>query len=360
MPQKKALITGGCGFVGRHLLARLARDDFEQIWIIDNLSTGKDPGTWEKPVVQRHGPGPNPDTGIFHLEGSDTPIHFIKADFLAIALAELGMTPSIGVPKLPPFDEIYHLASVVGGRQVIDNDPLAVGIDLGIDSTFFLWAAKVNRPERILYASSSAAYPISLQEMGSKIALREEMIDFAGNLGKPDYTYGWSKLTGEYLGRIAVDKYKLKVGVVRPFSGYGEDQEPVYPFPAIALRVAARQAPVRVWGSGLQGRDFVHIDDACEACVRTCRLVSDASGVNIGSGKLTTFIELARRMVEIEGYAADVVGQKDMPVGVGARFCDPTHMKKVLNWEPTISLDDGIARALAFAKRRLAMGIKPE
>ena len=356
MARKRVLITGGCGFVGRHLLARLSQEDIESIWIVDNLSTGKPPSTWEQPLAHRF----HPSDGTFELEGSATPIKFIQADFLAIALAELGMTPQIGLPKLPQFDEVYHLASVVGGRQVIDNDPLAVGIDLGIDSAFFLWAAKVNRPHRILYASSSAAYPVSLQEMGAKIALREDMIDFGSNLGKPDYTYGWSKLTGEYLARIAVAKYHLNVGVVRPFSGYGEDQEPVYPFPAIALRVAARQSPVRVWGSGLQGRDFVHIDDACEACVRTCRLVSDGSAVNIGSGNLVTFIELARRMVEIEGYSAEVIGQLGQPVGVGVRFCDPTHMLKSLQWKPRISLDDGIARALAFARKRLAMGMVPE
>jgi nucleoside-diphosphate-sugar epimerase len=115
-----------------------------------------------------------------------------------------------------------------------------------------------------------------------------------------------------------------------------------------------------VWGSGLQGRDFVHIDDACEACVRTCRLVSDGSAVNIGSGNLVTFIELARRMVEIEGYSAEVIGQLGQPVGVGVRFCDPTHMLKSLQWKPRISLDDGIARALAFARKRLAMGMVPE
>ncbi len=192
------------------------------------------------------------------------------------------------------------------------------------------------------------------------MALAEPMIDFGDILGKPDYTYGWSKLTGEYLGRIAVAKYGMKVGVVRPFSGYGEDQEPVYPFPAIALRVAARRNPVVVWGSGLQSRDFVHIDDAVEACVRACRRISDGSAVNIGHGKPVTFLDLARRMVEIEGYEAEVRGRIDRPVGVAARYCDPARMREVLAWSPSISLDDGIRRGLEFARRRLAAGVQPE
>ena len=109
MARKRVLITGGCGFVGRHLLARLSQEDIESIWIVDNLSTGKPPSTWEQPLAHRF----HPSDGTFELEGSATPIKFIQADFLAIALAELGMTPQIGLPKLPQFDEVYHLASVV-------------------------------------------------------------------------------------------------------------------------------------------------------------------------------------------------------------------------------------------------------
>jgi nucleoside-diphosphate-sugar epimerase len=147
---------------------------------------------------------------------------------------------------------------------------------------------------------------------------------------------------------------------VRPFSGYGEDQEPVYPFPAIALRVAARLNPVVVWGSGNQARDFVHIDDACEACVRACRMISDATAVNIGWGKPATMRALAERMIEIEGYQAPVVGKDNRPVGVATRFCDPAFMQSALKWQPQITLDEGIRRALSYAKKRLRDGVKPE
>lgn len=355
---KNILITGGCGFVGRHLVARLAPEADTSIWVIDNLSTGKHPRDWEVPALSLI--GESRGVATYGVEGSEKSIKCIVADFAAVAQAELGIVPAIGIEKLPHFDEAYHLASVVGGRNVIDNDPLAVGIDLSIDAVFYLWAAKVARPDRILYASSSAAYPIDLQEGGKGIALKEEYISFDARLGLPDYTYGWSKLTGEYLGRIAVEKYRLKVGVVRPFSGYGEDQDLVYPFPAIALRVAARERPVRVWGSGLQGRDFVHIDDACEACVRACRNIADGSAVNIGWGDLINFRQLAGRMIELENYEATVEGTQNKPVGVAERFCDPTLMRERLGWTPTITLDDGIRRGLAYAHRRLERGLRPE
>lgn len=360
--KKRVLITGGCGFVGRHLVHLLAREPDVELWIVDNLSTGKHPDDWEVPKLTERSDTQSVGNGILHYDVGNTgnSAKVILADFAAVAQAELGIVPNLGLDKLPPFDEVYHLASVVGGRNVIDNDPLAVGIDLSIDAVFFLWAAKVARPQRILYASSSAAYPIDLQTEGKGIPLKEEFISFGGRLGLPDYTYGWSKLTGEYLSRIAVEKYGLSVGIVRPFSGYGEDQDPVYPFPAIALRVAAHQNPVKVWGSGLQGRDFVHIDDACEVCVLVCRGVHDASAVNIGSGLLTTFRELAARMVELEGYKAEVTGLPGKPVGVAERYCDTSLLWSRFQWKPRISLDQGIRRSLDYAKLRLERGIPPE
>jgi len=359
MSQRRFLVTGGCGFVGRHLIARLVQDAPDEIWVVDDLSTGSHPSRWERPLVEQI-EVTRPGISEFRLAGADTRIVYLQSDFLALALSELGRIGDSGIGRLPHFDEVYHLASVVGGRNVIDNDPLAVGIDLAIDSAFFLWAAKVARPDRILYASSSAAYPIHEQTIAAAVPLHERMIDFSDIIGKPDYTYGWSKLTGEYLSRIAVEKYGMSIGVVRPFSGYGEDQDTVYPFPAIALRVAARRNPVIVWGSGKQSRDFVHIDDAVEACTRVCRRIEDGSAVNIGNGRPVTFFELARLMVQVEGYTATVKGRIDRPVGVGARFADTTRMREVLNWVPSIDLEAGIARGLEFAHRRLANGVQPE
>jgi UDP-glucose 4-epimerase len=355
----KVLVTGGCGFVGRHLVARLAATEDAEIWVVDDLSTGRHPATWDSPATVTSHRQPYRSALVFELAGTSSQLVFVNAPWQSIASVELDHQPGYGHPPLPHFDEVYHLASVVGGRAMIDGDPLAVGIDLAIDSSLYLWAVKVGRPDRLLYASSSAAYPVSQQTDEAAVALTEEMLDPKAGFLQPDMTYGWSKLTGEYLGQMAAERYGLSVAVVRPFSGYGEDQDLSYPVPAIALRVAARQDPVRVWGSGLQGRDFVHIDDCVEACIRACRRISDGSAVNIGSGALTSFRELAALMVELEGYEAPVEGTDDKPVGVAQRYCDPTRMHKLLDWEPEISLRDGIERVLVGARSRLAAGLTP-
>jgi UDP-glucose 4-epimerase len=355
---EQVLVTGGAGFVGRNLVARLTRDLPEAtIWVIDDVSTGLEPSSWPEIDLVAGDEAAAGPVAAFRAAETGAKIRFVHGDALAVFLGEMGKVERRLPEPLPPFDRAYHLASVVGGRTVIEGDPLAVGIDLAIDSAFFLWAAKVNRPDRILYASSSSAYPVGLQDEDGAVALAEPMIDFDRGLLRPDLTYGWSKLTGEYLATLACSGYGLRVAVVRPFSGYGEHQEPVYPVPAIALRAAARADPLVVWGTGEQARDFVHIEDCVEAMERALARIEDGSAVNIGSGRPTTFLELARLMADIEGYGPQVRGLEDRPVGVHRRYADPALMRAVLDFAPRISIEDGMARVLAVARRRLADGV---
>jgi UDP-glucose 4-epimerase len=357
---KKILISGGAGFVGRNLCRALLREEpAPEITIIDDLSTGRSPETWELWPAQFHS-----DIGWARRytlpDAPPAPFTFVHANFAAVLAGELGIASKTAIPELPVFDEVYHLASIVGGRQMIEGQPLLVGVDLAIDSLFFLWAAVSKKTGRILYASSSAAYPVTRQKDEGFSFLTEDMIDFAAGVLAPDLTYGWSKLTGEYLAQLAVQKNGLRIGIVRPFSGYGEDQDPTYPVPAIALRVAARQNPVRVWGSGLQGRDFVHIDDCIEGLILTCRNIDNAAAVNLGSGVLTSFRDLARLMACLAGYEAEVQGKDNRPVGVANRVSGGQRAESLLGWRPKISLQDGMRRVVRHAQWRIEHGYAPE
>ncbi len=337
-----SLVTGGCGFVGRHIVSRLVSQG-RDVWIIDDLSTGRSPETWL------------PALGL--EQDSDDPERYYTPEGVTVTCIIRDVRQVLRAfdaqdEKLPAFGDVFHLAAVVGGRMKIDGDPLSVATDLSIDAEFFNWAIRA-RPQRIMYPSSSAAYPTRLQQAEGNVALREDSIDFeGGHLGAPDMTYGWAKLTGEYMARIAAERYGLHVACVRPFSGYGEDQEESYPVPAIAARAARRENPLTVWGSGQQGRDFVHIEDCVDAIFRTLDKVSDGSAVNIGSGKLTTFLEVARLFADLEGYQPEIVALTDKPVGVQARYADTTHSKRVLGWEPGISLEEGFGRVLEAARER--------
>jgi len=341
-----ALVTGGCGFVGRHLVRRLLERG-DDVWVIDNLSTGQHPDVWLNAKRIAGSPMARYDVG-------GRTVTFIQEDVTVSMLKQLGTIPG-SRPEFPFFDSVFALASIVGGRTKIDGDPLGVGMDLAIDALFFLWLAR-NKQNigRVLYASSSAAYPIKLQSDATHLALREHMIDFtSGDLGQPDMTYGWSKLTGEYLAHLAARNYGISIACVRPFSGYGEDQDLTYPVPAIAYRVARGDNPVTVWGTGEQGRDFVHIEDCITCMLLAVERIADGSGVNIGTGKLTTFLEVASLFIDLNGRKASVQAVKGKPVGVQSRYCDPAHMESVLGYRPAISMREGFSRVLQAAHDRV-------
>lgn len=237
------------------------------------------------------------------------------------------------------FDLVIHLAAVVGGRATIEGDPLSVAVDLEIDAAMFNWAM-LTRPGRVVYFSSSAAYPTKLQT-GKPRQLVESDIDL-DNVASPDYTYGWAKLTGEYLASFAQAE-GLKVSIFRPFSGYAGDQDLSYPFPSFIKRALERQDPFEIWGDGNQVRDWIHIQDIIDAVDEAIR--QDIQGpVNLGSGTATSFNQLKTLVTGLAGYEAETKHLTSAPVGVQYRVCDPAKM--LTFYTPKICLEDGILMAL--------------
>ena len=323
----RCLVTGGCGFVGRHLIARLLSDGC-QVDCVDPLAPlggGLPPERW--PLFSPL------DYSGFRYAAEDCRVWFR-------AHAE------------DPYDAVFHLAAVVGGREVIERQPLAVAVDLAIDAEFWSWAARA-RPARIAAFSSSAAYPVRYQREQNYRLLREDMVslDGAQDLGVPDMSYGWAKLTCEYLARLAHARHGLRAICFRPFSGYGEDQDAHYPFPAILRRaLAQRGAPVfEVWGSGRQLRDFIHIDDGVRGILQMLDRIEDGSAVNLSTGIYTSMADLARRAAAELGWQPEIRGMCDKPEGVFARAGDTT-LQRSMGFAAWIPLAEGVQMGLRFLK----------
>jgi nucleoside-diphosphate-sugar epimerase len=320
----RVLITGGCGFVGRHF-ARALLERGHHVVVVDPLTHGSGalaPAQW--PSIHR---------------GAGNEVEWIELDCRSY----------FSQVSADNFDVVLHLAAIVGGRLSIERAALAVAQDLAIDAAMFEWAATTGA-RRVVYFSSSAAYPIALQDREHHRLLVEADIDFSRDIGVPDLSYGWSKLTGEFLGRLAAQRYQLPVAAYRPFSGYGEDQDLNYPFPSLVSRVLAHRSdsPFVVWGSGRQERDFIHIDDCVEFVLATYEGVSDGGAMNLSSGVSTSFNTLAETIARIADTDIGIIeNDTTKPEGVFSRIGD-TALQAARGLKPSVGLEDGIRRVLAF------------
>lgn len=239
------------------------------------------------------------------------------------------------------YDLVVHAAASAPHRTAIDTQHQHMARNVQLDAAMFEWAVRTGQG-RVVYLSSSAAYPIAYQRRGGyHEPLYESMIDL-DDVEQPDAVYGWAKLTGEQMAREA-RRDGLAVTVVRPFTGYGEDQSPNFPFRAILDRVKGRESPLTVWGDGSQVRDWIHIDDVVAGIMAVAESGTDQP-VNLCTGIGHSMFELALMAARRAGHHAPVTALEDKPAGVAYRVGDPARFHAI--YRPKVDLEEGVARAL--------------
>jgi nucleoside-diphosphate-sugar epimerase len=294
---KKILVTGGAGFIGSHLVDSLIKKGYKVI-IIDNLSLGS-------------------------KENINKKAKFYKIDICSNKIYDI-------FKKEKP-DVVFHLAAIPRVPVSIQNPVLTTKVN--ILGTVNIFKTSVDfKVKRIIFASSSSVYGNQ-----KKLPLKEDMIP------NPISPYALQKYTGEQFAKIFTNLYKVPIVSLRYFSVYGPRMDFNYEYSLLIgkfLKQKTEEKPLTIYGNGNQTRDFCYVDDVVEASILTMnnKKIKGGEVINIGSGKSYSI-----------NYLAKLIGGKikylpSRPGDVLHTKADITLAKKLLNWSPKVSLEEGLEK----------------
>jgi nucleoside-diphosphate-sugar epimerase len=293
----KYLVTGGAGFIGTNLVKQLLSDGHE-VMVLDNYSGGR--------KIDRI------QSGVQYIEGDvRNPADLDKA--------------CVGV------DGIFHMAALPRVSFSVENPELTH--DVNVNGTLqVLMAAKRNRVKRLVFSSSSSTY--GAQE--KREAFREDTA-----IKKPISPYALHKLIGEHYCRIFFELFNLETVSLIYFNVYGPYFDPDGAYALVVGRFLKQKKngePMTVCGDGEYYRDYTHVKDVVRANILAMQgeMVGHGETINIGNNNPHSVNDL----VKLIGGESIFVPPR---AGDGRYFeADITKAKKLLNWEPSIKLEDGI------------------
>jgi len=240
-------------------------------------------------------------------------------------------------------DQVYNLAADMGGIGYITAFHADIARHNILINAHMLEASRLNGVGRFLFSSSACVYGQSKQRCADVTPLREEDAYPA----EPEPGYGWEKLFAEELCRYYQRDYRFETRIVRFHNVYGplgvfeggKEKAPAAISRKVAL--AADGDTIEVWGDGEQTRSFMYIDDCVEGLRRLMESDYDQP-LNLGTDRLVTINQLVDIVAGIA--AKRLVKRHDLskPQGVRGRNSDNTRIKKVLGWEPSIPLEEGL------------------
>ena len=309
---KKALVTGGAGFIGSHLVEALLSEGCE-VAVLDNLSGGS----------------------LSNLASVNDQITFHEKDIrdgAVLAKAAEGC------------DVIFHLAAVVAVQETINN-PVESTLVNDIGTINVLEAARKNNVRRVVLASSCAVYGDDPQ-----LPKKETMTP------KPTSPYAVHKLSAEHYFRIYHELFGLETASLRFFNVYGPRQNPSSPYSGVIsifmTKAASRQTPV-IYGDGTQSRDFVYVKDVVKANLLAAHANSLEGGVmNVGTGSYV-------RINRLWELISTMSGQQTAPKYEPARDGDILHSvasmdstESTLKFKNDFSLEQGLEMTFDWYRGR--------
>ena len=298
----KILVTGGAGFIGSHIAEYLVQRG-DDVTVLDNLITGSKE----------------------NLTKINDKINFVNGDIRDHKLLEKLVSDTTGV---------FHEAALASVQQSFSMKDEY--IDVNVTGTENIFKLAKEYGFKIVYASSSSVYGNP-----KKIPVKED------DERKPINPYAKTKLDGEDLAK-KYSEIGVKVIGLRYFNVFGKRQSKEYAgvIKLFLQRIQQKKSP-KINGDGLQTRDFVHIDDVVKANVLAMDSDINHRFLNVGSGLPTSVLDLANLIIEVSGLPLEPIHGPELSGDVKATQSDIKLIRKLLNWEPKMKLDDWLTRIIS-------------
>lgn len=320
---EKVVVCGGGGFIGGHLVADLLKEGYTDVRSVDI-----------KPKNEWYQVFPEVENVVLDLDHRDNCVDAIQGASL-----------------------VYNLAADMGGMGFIENNKALCMLSVLIN-THLLMAAKEIGLKRFFYASSACVYNATKQTDAAVTALKEEDAYPA----QAEDGYGWEKLFSERMCRHFREDFGVETRVARFHNVYGpngtykggREKAPAAICRKVIEAKMSGKHEIEIWGDGEQTRSFMFIDD----CVKGIKMITSSDHVlepiNLGSSELVSINQL----VDIVEKIADVKLKRnynlDAPKGVRGRNSDNELIRKYLDWEPSISLRDGMKKTYDWIYQQMA------
>ena len=310
---EKFLVTGGAGFIGSNIAAKLVSQECF-VRVIDNLLTGKKN----------------------NLAAVSNKIEFIEADMGDEAAARAAMKD---------IDVVLHQGALPSVPRSVD-DPAATHKHC-VDATFtLLLAARDAGVKRFVFAASSSVYGDT-----PTLPKVETM------LPRPLSPYAAAKLVGEYYAKVFSDVFGLETISLRYFNIFGPNQDPTSQYaaaiPAFVTAILKDQPPT-IYGDGVQSRDFTYVDNVVEANLLAARAKQTAGQViNIACGRAVTVNEIIDMINMSLGKSVKPIYTDPRPGDVKHSLADITAAKKLIGYKPIIQFKDGLKLAIDWYRNNL-------